>query len=409
MSRKVGRLSAAVVRTAKPARHRRVELLADGGNLYLQLSRGTGSAVNRSWIFRYQHDGRQHDIGLGPTHTRTLGEAREKARALRQQLIDGIDPLEERRARLMAGRTEAAKAVKFKDCAAAYFDAHRDEWSNAEHARQWRTTLASTFPTIGDIPVSAIDTNLIVQVLEPTWKATPETASRLRGKLEKVLDWARVRGFRSGENPARWRGHLDHLLPPRSRLQAVKHLAAVPYSELPALMAELRQRTDDAARALELCILTACRSGELLKAHAEEIDVAQAVWTIPARHTKAGREHRTPLTSRAFEIIETRPRQGPLFRLARQEMQLALKSIRPGTTVHGTARASFASWAAETTAFPTETIEAALAHAERNKVTAAYQRGDRFAKRRKLMEAWERYCTATPPVSAKVLPIRGGR
>jgi integrase len=409
MSRKVGRLSSAAVRNAKPARHRRVELIADGGNLYLQVSRGAGGTVNRSWIFRYEHDGRQRDIGLGPTHTRGLGEAREKARELRAQLLDGIDPLEARRTRLMAERAEAAKAMSFADCAKAYVAAHRDKWSNAEHVRQWQATLESTFPVLGQLPVATIDTGLVLKVLESIWKTTPETASRLRGRIERVLDFAKVRGYRDGENPARWRGHLDHLLPARSRVQGVKHLAALPYAELPALMAELHQRTDDAALALQFVILAACRTGELLKAHADEFDLNGRVWTIPAAHTKAGREHRVPLVDRALAIIETRPHKGPLFALAQHEMQFALRAIRPGTTVHGTARSAFSTWAAETTAFPSETIEAALAHAERDKVAAAYQRGDRFAKRRKLMEAWERYCTATPAAGGEVLPIRGRR
>jgi integrase len=409
MSRKVGKLSAAAVRNAKPALDRRAELIADGGNLYLQVSRGAGDTVNRSWVFRYEHGGRQRDLGLGPTHTRSLGEAREKARELRQQLLDGIDPLEARHARLMAERAEAAKAVSFKDCAAAVIGAHRPGWNNAEHTRQWQTTLASTFPVLGELPVAAIDTGLVLKVLEPIWKATPETASRLRGRIEKVLDFAKVRGYRVGENPARWRGHFDHLLPARSKVQDVEHLAALPYAEIPQLMSELRQRTDDAARALELCILTACRRGELLKAHADEFDLKEGVWTIPAAHTKAGREHRVPLADRALAIVETRPRKGPLFVLAQHEMQFALRAIRPGTTVHGTARSSFSTWAAETSAYPAEVIEAALAHAARDKVAAAYQRGDLFEKRRKLMTAWANYCASTPVTAARVLPIRGTR
>jgi integrase len=380
-------------------------MYADGGGLYLRIS----DSGTKGWIFRYTDDGKLHDMGLGPVHTIGLPRARELARECRELRLQGIDPITHRRASVAARRVSDAKAMTFKQCADAYIAAHEIGWRNAEHRRQWSKTLAQyAHPTIGDLPVAAIDTALVMKVLEPIWQTIPETATRVRGRIESILDWARARGYRSSENPARWRGHLDHFLPARARVQRVTHLAALPYDQVGAFMASLRQETSLGARALEFAILTAARTGEVLRAAWDEIELRAKVWTIPAQRMKAGKEHRIPLSDAALALLAQHPRlneyvfPGQRGHLSEKTMQLALRRMgQREITVHGF-RSTFRDWASERTAFPREVAEMALAHAIPNAVEAAYRRGDLFEKRRKLMEAWAAYCAKIETNAGKV-------
>jgi integrase len=294
--------------------------------------------------------------------------------------------------------------------------AHRPAWKNVVHSRQWERSIATyVTPVLGSLPVAAIDTALVLKVIEPLWKDKTETASRLRGRIEAVLDWARVRGYRDGENPASWRGHLDHLLPARRKVQAVKHLAAMPYSELPSFMAELRSQQGAAPRALEFAILTAARSGEAFGARWGEIDTAEKAWLVPGSRMKSGRAHRVPLAPRGMEIIEHMrrirtddelvfPGRAAGRPMSDAALRRVLQSMGRNVTVHGF-RSSFRDWAAERTNFPREVVEASLAHAVGNAVEAAYLRTDLIEKRRKLMQGWEEFC-ARPPGSATVTDLR---
>jgi integrase len=301
--------------------------------------------------------------------------------------------------------------MTFDACAAAYIAAHNTSWRNAKHRDQWRNTLTSyAGPAFGSLPVQSIDVGLVMKALEPIWQAKPETASRLRGRIEAVLDWATVRGHRKGENPARWRGHLDKLLPARSKVHKVKHHPALPYNEMADFVAELRKQEGVAARALEFLILTAARTGEVIGARWDEVDVEEKIWVVPAARMKAGREHRVPLSSAAVAILEEMKKiresdfvfpggkKGkPLSNMA---MLAVLKRIgRSDLTAHGF-RSSFRDWAAERTNFPREVAEMALAHTVGDKVEAAYRRGDLLQKRRQIMEAWARFC------EIKVVPAR---
>ena len=259
-------------------------------------------------------DGRARQMGLGALHTVSLQEARARARLARQVLLDGLDPIDvkhERRSRL---RLEKARALTFKQCADDYLGAHAGAWKNAKHRAQWSATLdAYAHPLIGALPVAAIDTALILKILRPIWQEKPETASRLRGRIERILDWATVQEYRRGDNPARWRGHLDALLPAKTKVRAVKHHPALPFVELPAFMAELRKRDSISARALEFTILTATRTGEAIGARWDEIDLKAKVWTVPAERMKAGRPHRVPLSDRAVAILDELPRDDSNF------------------------------------------------------------------------------------------------
>jgi hypothetical protein len=262
---------------------KRVERLKEPGRyldargLYLQVI----SKSNRSWLLRWQRDGRERWMGLGSAHDFSLAEARERARKARQQLKDGIDPLTQRRADKAARALEAAKSMTFKQCAEAYIAANRGGWKSARHGQQWLSTLRDfVYPHIGNLPVAAVDTGLVLKCIEPIWKDRTETASRTRGRIEAVLDWATVRGYRSGDNPARWRGHLQHVLPARGKIAKPEHHPALPYADLPAFLAALRQREGSAARALEFTILTAARSGEVIGAKWNEIDFNKGIWTV---------------------------------------------------------------------------------------------------------------------------------
>jgi integrase len=408
MARKLNRLTAVEVRASD-----KKGMYHDGGGLYLQVS----SSGTKSWIFRFTLDGRAREMGLGPLHAIALADARKRAAECRRMRLDGIDPIEARSEHRSWKKLEAARGMTFDACAAAYLDAHKDSWRNAKHREQWRNTLGSyAGPVFGSLPVQAVDLTLVMKALEPIWKAKPETASRLRGRIEAVLDWAKVRGYRVGENPARWRGHLDKLLPARAKIQKVEHHPALPYNELGDFSEALRGQDGIAARALEFLILTAARTGEIIGARWDEVDLNDKIWVVPGARMKAGREHRVPLSGPALAIIkkmnEIREsdfvfpggRKGmPLSNMA---MLALLKRIgRHDLTSHGF-RSTFRDWAAERTNFPREVVEMALAHTIENKVEAAYRRGDLFQKRRQLMEGWARFCI-TARSQAEVVPISG--
>lgn len=383
---------------------------AVGFGVYLQVSGDNG----RSWVFRYQQAGRARHIGLGSAAEVTLAQAREKALQYRRLLRDqGIDPLASRAASRAKAALDAAKGITFKECADRYIAAHEAAWRNASHREQWPASLAAyVYPVFGDLPVSAIDTALVTKALEPIWAGKTETASRVRGRIEAVLDWAKARGYRDGENPARWRGHLKNLFPARSKVARVVHHPALPYAELPAFMATLRGRPGVGASALEFAILGASRTGEVLGARWDEVH--GDVWTIPAGRMKSGKEHRVPLSKRAVEILASLPCSGEFIfqgrgggkTLSKRGLITALHGMgRPDLTVHGF-RSSFCDWVAERTNYPREVAEAALAHAIGNQVEAAYRRGDLFDKRRALMAEWARYCTSPPAPLGDVVPLR---
>lgn len=344
-------------------------------------------------------------MGLGPLALLGLQEARAKVLEARRLRHEGIDPIEARRAARVRARLETAKAVTFTECAAAYIKAHRAAWRNDKHAAQWESTLATyAEPTFGSLPVQAIDTALVLKVVEPIWTTKPETAGRVRGRIEAVLDWATARGYRTGENPARWRGHLDKLLPARSKVRRVVHHAAMPYIELPAFLARLREQQGASARALELTILTAVRTAETIGATWDEMNLADKVWIVPAKRMKGGKEHRVPLCTRALAVlaemsVSRDPGEQFVFPGGRRgkplsNMGMAMTMRRMGRddlTVHGF-RSSFRDWAGNETHFAREIAEAALAHTIGNAVEAAYRRSDAIAKRRALMDAWANYC-----------------
>lgn len=417
MARTTGRLTALqVTRVAKrPGMHH------DGGGLYLKATES-----GASWVLRYMLDGRPRYMGLGPLALYGLSEARAKALEARRLRHEGVDPLEARRTARSKLRLEAAKAITFKECASQYIAAHRAGWRNDKHAGQWQATLETyAEPVIGGLPVQAIDTALVLKVLEPIWTKKPETASRLRGRIETVLDWAKVRGYREGENPARWRGHMDKLLPARSKVRRVEHHAALPYAGIGDFIAALQAQPGVGARALEFAILTAARTGEVIGATWREIDLAAKVWAVPAERMKAGKEHRVPLSPRALSILEEmlplrqvaegqsigdafvfpgRKAGEPLSNMA--FLMLLRRMERDDVTAHGF-RSTFRDWAAERTSYPSEVAEMALAHAVADKVEAAYRRSDLFEKRRRLMDAWATFC-ATPkqPAQGTVASLR---
>jgi integrase len=396
-TRTLNKLSATQAAKLKvPGRH------ADGGGLYLFID----DAGRRRWIFMYTRGGKRTELGLGSARDLSLAKARAEATTLRAVLASGGNP--------KAERAKDEHVPTFGEVADAYVEAMRPSWRNAKHAAQWTMTLTNYAAPMRDKPVDEIATRDVLDVLQPLWQRTPETAERLRGRIENVLDAAKARGHRSGENPARWRGHLDQLLPKRQRLSRGHH-KALAYEALPNFMADLRSRDAVAARALEFLILTAARSGEVHGAQADEIDLEKKVWIIPAARMKAGREHRVPLSPRAVEIVEAMQALGrppylfpgpkPKAPLSSMAMAMLLRRMKSDVTVHGF-RSTFRDWASETTGFPHEVCEMALAHTIANKAEAAYRRGDLFDKRRKLMEAWAGYCASAK--TANVVPLRTG-
>jgi integrase len=399
MARKLGRLSAVDVK-----RLTTIGMHHDGGGLYLTVA-ANGS---RSWTFRYGAQGRRH-FGLGPLHTVSLQQARDKARDCRQLLLDGGDPIADRRARKLAARLEAAKRITFKKAAETYITAHHPAWKSEKNRQQWQNTLATyAYPLLGSLPVAAIDTALVLRVLEPIWSSKTETASRVRMRIERVLAWATVHGYRTGDNPARWTNHLDQLLPEQGKVRPVVHHSALPYADVPAFLRELRERDGQAARALEFLVLTAARTAEVVGAESGEFNLDAGVWTIPPSRMKAGREHRVPLSDRAIEIVRALPRDGPrVFGIGETAMRLLLARMgRTDITPHGF-RSSFRDWAAETHYATRDVAEMALAHAVSDKTEAAYRRGDLFEKRRRLMEDWSRYCNTPRRKDADVVALHG--
>jgi integrase len=382
-------------------RARKRGLYGDGGGLYLQV----GPSGSRSWVFRYKRDGRARMMGLGSLAVFDLTEAREQAMAARKALHTGTDPLAAR----ASVRAATIKTIDFNTAVAAYLQSHGAAWKNVKHVKQWRNTLATyASPTLGAVPVRDIDTALVMRVLTAIWTSKPETASRLRGRIEAIFGWAAVNGYCAAHNPARWKGHLQHLLPAKAKLRAVKHHAALPYVELPAFVVELRQQAGVAARALEFAILTAARTSEVIHATASEFDLAAKVWTISASRMKSGREHRIPLADRAIELLGMPPHDpaARVFPLSHMAMLHLLKRMdRTDITTHGF-RSTFRDWAAERTNYPNHVVEQALAHTISNAVEAAYRRGDLFEKRRHLMDDWSAYCSLEPQTTATVLPLR---
>src|SRR6266516_2722869 len=410
MARTIHRLSPAAVKNANPGMH------CDGGGLYLQAVTGASGAIRKSWLFRFAENGRERQMGLGSLGSVSLAQARDKAAECRRLRQERIDPIAARDAQRAAAAAENAKTMTFDQCAAGYIAAHRAGWRNTKHASQWQNTLATyVSPVFGKLAVRAIDVGLVIKALEPIWSKKPETASRVRGRIEAVLDWAAARGFRDADNPARWKGRLDKLLPRRSKVRAVRHHAALPYDEIGSFMLGLREREAVAARALEFAILTAARTGEVLGAQWPEIDFKGNVWTVPAGRMKGGREHRIPLSEAALAVLKrmANGREGDhVFPGDRRAMlsNMALLTLlrrmgRGDLTAHGF-RSTFRDWAAERTNFPNEVVEMALAHAVGNKVEAAYRRSDLFEKRRELMDAWAAYCENSTTPLGEVVPLQ---
>jgi integrase len=411
MGRQINRLTALRVE-----KQRKPGLYPDGNGVYLQVTLGADGAPRKSWLFRFRMLGRrERRMGLGAFPDVSLQQARDNASSARKLCKDGIDPVEARKAGRAKAQLADARSITFNQCAKAYITAHRAGWRNIKHASQWTSTLETyASPVFGTLPVHAIDVGLVTKALEPIWSTKPETASRVRGRIEAVLDWAKVRGYRAGENPARWRGHLDHLLPARTKVRKVEHHAALPYCEIGAFMPALRERDALAARALEFAILTAARTSEVINARWDEIDLRAKVWTVPAERMKSGREHRVPLSDAAVRILDRMQgvrENDHVFPGERREalsnmafLMLLRRMGHAELTAHGF-RSTFRTWAAECTNYPREVVEAALAHIVGDATEQAYQRGDMFEKRRRLMTTWAEYC-AKPPARAALLPMR---
>jgi integrase len=416
LPRKAEGLTAAKVRTAKPGRY------GDGGGLYL-LVRGLQA---RFWLFRYTSDGKMREMGLGPASgpsVVSLADARLKARRLHDMVREGFDPLlereVEREAKAVQAKMAEIKLVTFRDAADRYIAAHESSWRNAKHRQQWRNTLDTYgHPILGDLPVADVDTDAVMRVLEPIWREKVETASRLRGRIETVLEYAKARGWREGENPARWRGHVANMLPTRTKVQPVEHHAALPWREIGDFMAALANQEGLGALALRLTILTAARTSEAIEARWSEIDMSAGVWTVPPSRMKAAKEHRVPLSDAAQAVLTTvaplrddalggwifpgaragRPLSNMVFLMLLRRME------RGDLTAHGF-RSTFRDWAAET-GQPADVAEAALAHTLGNKVQAAYQRGDLLERRRNLMVGWADFCERSKTVGNAV-PLPG--
>jgi integrase len=387
-------------------------LLNDGRGLCLRVK----SATTRSWVYRYMVNGASREMGLGAYPDISLADARTLVAEARRLRAMGKDPIAERDAQRARERVEAAKAVTFRQCAEKYIAAHRASWKNEKHAAQWAATLETyAMKLIGKIPVQSVDVAMVHNILEPIWSTKSETASRVRGRIESILDWAAVRGYRSGENPARWRGHLEKMFPAKRKVRAVEHHAALPYSGMNAFWTALAAQEGVAAAALRFTILTAARTNETIGATWAEIDLEKAEWTVPGARMKSGRDHRVPLSAPALAILRVQyaatDGKGFVFpggkkkkALSNMAMLETLRRMKLDLTVHGF-RSTFRDWAAEMTNYAGEVAEAALAHVVGDRTEAAYRRGDLFEKRRNLMDAWATYCLA-PAHTATVTPIR---
>jgi integrase len=406
----MGKLTAISARSliakGKPGAH------ADGGNLYLRIA-GPGSG---KWTLRYMVEGKAREMGLGSPGSVSLAEARDAAQEARKLLRTGVDPIDRKRTANVTARRHT-----FAEVAGLYIGSHEAGWRNTKHQAQWPSTLARhVFPSMGTIPVADVDTGAVMKVLEPIWRKTPETASRVRGRVEAVLDYAKARGWREGENPARWRGHLANLLPAPSKISTVEHHPALPWEEVGSFMVALHGRKGTAALALEFAILTAARSGEVRGAKWDEVDMVARAWTVPGTRMKAGREHRVPLSDAALNVLEAlkplRKAGSDLIFPSPKKLRSPLSDMtltavlrrmgRPDLTVHGF-RSTFRDWAAESTGYAREVAEMALAHAIGDKVEAAYRRRDLLEKRRQLMDDWARFCSE-PVAAGNVVQLRAG-
>ncbi|MDP7144342.1 MAG: integrase arm-type DNA-binding domain-containing protein [Pseudomonadales bacterium] len=391
MARKLERLSALKVRKAnKPG------MIADGGGLYLRI----GPTGAKSWIYRYMIEGRSTDMGLGPLHTISLAEARVVAAQCRQLKHNGIDPKAHRDDVRHEARLSSYRSITFEACAIEYIESHRAAWKNPKHAKQWQSTISTyALPKFGNLPVQQVDTEEVLGCLKPIWLEKAETATRLRGRIEAILDWAKVKGYREGENPAHWKGHLDNLLPSPAKIKNVNHHNALPYIEMPQFMRDLQQMEGMGARALEFTILTAVRTGETIGARWGEI--RDDLWIIPGERMKGGKEHRVPLSEAVRSLLDGLPRtddfvfrgQRPNKGLSNMAMLTLLRRMnREDITVHGF-RSTFRDWAEDRTNTPREIKELSLAHQVGSQVEAAYRRSDLLDKRRDLMDLWAQYCT----------------
>lgn len=425
MPRQLNKLTALqVTKLTKPG------LYGDGGGLTLQITR----AGVKSWLFRYMREGKAHGMGLGPTYTISLFEARQKALEARKLLIDGLNPLVVKKQKQQERVLERAKMMTFDQCAKVYIEAHKASWKNAKHIDQWTNTLTTyASPVFGDLPVADVDTGLVVRCLAPIWESKTETATRVRGRIESILGWATTSGYRTGENPARWKGHLENLLANISKSSRTKNHPSLPWPRISEFMVALKSRKGVAARALELTILTACRSGEVRGARWSEFDFKEKVWTVPKERMKADREHQVPLSEAALTLLNSfHPKEhdvasqklkskadGLVFAGTKKQVlsDMTLTAVirrmngddeKPTwvdakgkrITVHGF-RSTFRMWAAETTAYPREVAEHALAHQLPDAVERAYQRGTQFSKRKALMAEWAAVCCTK--VRAEVL------
>ncbi len=412
MARPQNRLNAlAVSRAKKPG------LYPDGGGLYLQIS----AKGAKSWLYRFMLNGRPRQMGLGPVSTVSLKGARQKRDDAARLRNEGMDPIEARKEERANAVFEAAKATTFKEAAERYIDSHKKGWRNEKHAKQWSFTLETyVYPVFGSVAVCNVDTDLVMKVLEPIWHDKTETAARVRGRIEAVLDAEKARGSRTGENPARWRGHLENLLQARTKVKRVQHHPALPYGEMGAFMADLRKQEGISALALQFLILTAARTSEVIGARWGEFDFSESTWIIPGSRIKAQREHRVPLSAPTILILEEMKKlagkvqtSGYVFpgrRKGKHLSNMALLALlkrmkRDDLTAHGF-RSTFRDWAAECTGYPNEVAEMALAHVVKDRTEAAYRRGDLFEKRRRLMADWAKYCDTV--ATGEVVPMRAG-
>ncbi len=405
--RKHQRLNSDRLNKSKPG------LYPDGDGLYLRVA----SAKSKSWVFRYMLDGKPRKMGLGSYPEVSLIRARELATGARKRRAEGIDPIQDRDRVQAEKRAAEAKAKTFRECAEGYIADHKAGWKNAKHAAQWGATLATyAHPVFGDLPVGQVESEHVLKVLRPIWTEKTETARRLRGRIESILDWAKANRHREGDNPARWRGGLETSLASHAKVRTVRHHPALPYAELPAFMRELQRQEGLAAWALQFTILSAARTSEVLLAQWQEFDLEKGIWTVPGVRMKSRREHRVPLPKPALGLLQARhdatagkgfvfPGERPRKPLSNMAMLMLLERMkRDDLTVHGF-RSTFRDWVEEETSFPGSVAEAALAHVVGDKVEAAYRRGDLFEKRRELMDAWGEYCLPSATAN-RVIPIK---
>lgn len=397
MAKGIHRLTALQVEKAKkPGR------FADGGGLYLQVTKGSDDRIRRSWLVRYRLNGKTREMGLGPVEVMDLSDAREAAKQARKRAGKQTDPIEARKIERAEAAQETAPKLTFKQAAEKFIDTHESAWRNPKHRQQWRNTLITyVYPAFGSKPLTDVTRADILGVLDPIWKEKTETASRVLNRCVRVLEWSVARGYRAGEEVAAWPKLIQRALPPRAKIQKVEHHPALPYPEIKSFMAALIERDTVTARALEFLILTASRTTETLQARWSEFDLKAAVWTVPGERMKSGRAHRVPLSKKAVAILKDVKRlkskewvfPGLRGHLSETSLLAVLESMsREDITVHGF-RSTFRDWAAERTSYPREVAEKALAHVVKDKAEAAYQRGDMLDKRRVMMEDWSKFCS----------------